>query len=592
MRTLDHSLPTTRSAARDARLARPHLSHVEFIPGFEVVDDATLDSVPVHVGGALLPRFDEILTPAALAFVNQLIVEFCPRRAEILRGRRERVTAQRHGFSPSFRRDTRALRADATWRVAEPAPGLERRQVEIVTPATQRMLARAHRSGADVCIADFEDALSPTWQNIIEGQIHVRDAVRGRVRPEAAAGDLRGGARLSPERLAPPPTFMMRPRGWHLAEKHVTRNGHSVSASIVDFGLFMFHNAVYLVETGRGPYFYLPKLESAAEAKLWNDLFVRAQRMLGLPQGTIRATVLIETLSAACEMEEILYELREHSAGLNVGHWDYIFSVIKSAAHTEGGKVLPDREHLTLRAPFIRAASTLLIQTCHKRGAHAIGGPSSFAPVPGDPAALASARDATGREKRAEAKAGFDGAWVAHPDLVETARAEFVAEQGDAPNALGRPFAPVNISAENLTDLTTVTGRITVAGVAENVRACLEYLSGWLGGRGACVIDGRMEDAATVEISRMQLWQWIRRGAEAVDAEGASHRVSVDFVGRFMQGEAARLAEGADFFRRACISAAVEVLSESCLESEFPEYFTPTAYARYLYELAHATWQE
>ena len=449
-----------------------------------------------------------VLTPDALAFVASLARRFEPRRQEVLGARRERQEALRAGVRPGFLDETQSVR-ESDWTVAAAPDDLQDRRVEITGPVDRKMIINALNSGARVFMADFEDANAPLWENVVEGQANVQDAVRRTIAHDAPGGRT---YRLR-ERIA---TLLVRPRGWHLVEKHLRLDGEPVSASLVDFGLFFFHNARELLARGSGPYSYLPKLESHREARLWNDVFCAAQDALGLPRGTIRATVLIETILAPFEMEEILYELREHAAGLNAGRWDYIFSAIKKFSH-DPAAVLPDRAQVTMTAPFMRAYTELLVKTCHRRGAHAIGGMAAFIPSRRDPEVNARALAAVREDKRREAGDGFDGTWVAHPDLVPVAQESFDAVLGSRPNQKDRQRDDVAADAGRLLDFRVPGGRITEAGVRNDASVAIQYVESWLRGTGAVALFDLMEDAATAEIARGQLWQWRRHGATLDD---------------------------------------------------------------------------
>jgi malate synthase len=449
-----------------------------------------------------------VLTSDALEFVRRLHRQFNPTRERLLSRRDERRERIRRGEPLDFLTETAGVR-EGQWRVAPAPPDLDDRRVEITGPADRKMMINALNSGASVFMADLEDAMSPTWENVIEGQHNLMDAVRRELTLETSDGkryDLN-------DDIA---TLVVRPRGWHMLESHVRIDDAPISASLFDFGLYFFHNAHELVARGRGPYFYLPKLESHLEARLWNDVFNAAQDLLGVPRGTIRATVLIETVLAAFEMEEMLFELREHAAGLNAGRWDYLFSVIKTF-RTRRDRVLPDRAQLTMAVPFMRAYARLLVQTCHKRGAHAIGGMAAFIPSRKDAdvneRALAKVRD----DKERESNDGFDGTWVAHPDLVPVARAVFDAVLGDRPNQKNDLRNDVRVTAAELTDFAVAGGAVTLSGIETNVDVALQYIEAWLRGQGAVAIHNLMEDAATAEISRSQLWQWIRHEAAIAD---------------------------------------------------------------------------
>jgi malate synthase len=488
-------------------------------------------------GIELLASGDEqVLSPDALAFVALLQRELGPRRVELLE-RRHRRTGR-----PDFLDETRDFRA-GDWRVAPPPADLLDRRVEITGPVDRKMMINALNSGARVFMGDFEDACSPTWTNVVEGQRNVADAVRGTISLETAEKSYR----LNDETA----TLVIRPRGWHLTERHVSVDGEPVSASLFDFGLTVFHNAREQLERGTGPYFYLPKLESHLEARLWNDAFTLAEQELGLPHASIRATVLIETILAAFEMDEILYELRERSPALNAGRWDYIFSTIKKL-----GAVLPDRAAVTMTVPFMRAYTELLVATCHRRGAHAIGGMAAFIPSRRDPevneVALAKVRE----DKVRESGDGFDGTWVAHPDLVPIATEVFDSVLGERPNQVERLRNDVAVTAEQLLDFEVPGAEITDAGLRANVSVGVRYLDAWLQGVGAAAIDNLMEDVATAEISRSQVWSWVNAGRFDADAV----RVEVAKVG--------------------AADAAKEVFEQVALADEFVEFLTHPAYER------------
>ena len=441
----------------------------------------------------------DVLTPEALDFVADLHRSFNPRRLELLSARTDRQARFDAGELPDFLPDTASVRVDGSWRVATPPPDLDDRRVEITGPAEPKMMINALNSGARVFMCDFEDALSPTWDNVVTGQWAVREAVR---RTLTLQTDEKAYA-LKPD-IA---TLVIRPRGWHLDEAHVLVDGEPMSASLFDFGLTCFHNAAEQLARGTGPYFYLPKLESRLEARLWNDVFVDAQERLGVPRGSIRATVLIETIAAAFEMDEILWELREHAAGLNAGRWDYIFSIIKKF-RSRADFVLPDRAAVTMTVPFMRAYANLLVRTCHRRGAHAMGGMAAFIPSRRDAAVNERAFAAVRADKERESADGFDGTWVAHPDLVPLATEVFDSVLGDRPNQKGQLREDVSVAAADLLDVRIPDAAVTEAGVRANVSVGLAYLASWLAGNGAAAINNLMEDAATAEISRSQLWQW------------------------------------------------------------------------------------
>jgi malate synthase len=444
----------------------------------------------------------EVLSPEALAFVVLLHRELNGERRRLLALRRERQSELDAGALPDFLATSHTVR-EGDWRVAPPPPDLLDRRCEITGPVDRKMMINALNSGARVFMADFEDACSPTWTNVVAGQRNLADAVRGTIALETE----RKAYRLNEETAV----LVPRPRGWHLPERHLLVDGEPVSASLFDFGLAFFHNAAELIERGSGPYFYLPKLESHLEARLWNDAFELAQDELGIDHGTIRATVLIEHVLAAFEMDEILYELREHASGLNAGRWDYIFSVIKTF-RSRPDFVLPDRALVTMTVPFMRAYTELLVAACHKRGAHAMGGMAAFIPSRKDPAVNEVALARVREDKEREAGDGFDGTWVAHPDLVPIATDVFDGVLGNRPNQVERLRDDVRTAAADLLSVPETPGEVSDEGVAANVRVGIGYLDAWLGGVGAAAIDNLMEDVATAEISRSQLWQWVQYG--------------------------------------------------------------------------------
>ncbi|MEO6059263.1 MAG: malate synthase A [Candidatus Limnocylindria bacterium] len=504
---------------------------------------------------------EEILTPAALEFVAQLHRSFNPRRQELLAARVVRQARFDDGELPDFLPETAHIRADPTWRVAPAPPDLDDRRVEITGPVEPKMMINALNSGARVFMADFEDSLSPTWTNVVTGQWAVREAVRRRLTFQT---DDRTYA-LNPD-IA---TLVIRPRGWHLEESHLLVDGSPISASLFDFGLVMFHDAAALLERGSGPYFYLPKLESHLEARLWNDIFVAAQEHLGIPRGSVRATVLIETILAAFEMDEILYELREHASGLNAGRWDYIFSLIKKF-RSRSDMILPDRMQVTMAVPFMRAYQQLLVRTCHARGAHAIGGMSPFIPNRRQPQVTERALEAVRTDKQREAGDGSDGTWVAHPDLVPVARDVFDAALGDRPNQKDRS-PDGSWTATDLLRTTVDGGRVTEAGVRTNVTVALQYLVSWLAGNGAAAINNLMEDAATAEISRSQLWQWRVTGVALDDGRP----MSSELYRAIRDEEISRLQSSASGFRW---TDAAALLDDLVLADQFAEFLTLAAY--------------
>jgi malate synthase len=462
----------------------------------------------VQVTSAVPGGADSILTPDALEFVAGLHRRFNPTRQQLLARRIERQRALAQSDGLDFLAETKGIR-EGEWTVAAAPPALNDRRVEITGPTDRKMMINALNSGARVFMADLEDALSPTWENVTVGQSNLRDAVRGTISFEQEDGKR---YELAETRA----TLVVRPRGWHLPERHLLVDGEPVSASLFDFGLAFFHNAAEQLGRGSGPYFYLPKTESHLEARLWNDVFVSAQERLGISQGSVRATVLIETIYAAFEMEEILYELRDHAAGLNAGRWDYIFSLIK-AFRDDKTKILPDRAEVTMAVPFMRAYTDLLVTTCHKRGAHAIGGMAAFIPTRRDLQVNEMAFAKVREDKEREVSAGFDGTWVAHPGLVPVATEVFDRVLGDNPNQKQKQRPDVTADADALLDTTIEEARITEAGLRTNVSVALQYIDSWLNGVGAAAINNLMEDAATAEISRAQLWQWIRHGARTDD---------------------------------------------------------------------------
>ncbi|KUP98450.1 malate synthase A [Thermobifida cellulosilytica] len=524
----------------------------------------------VEITGPMNDRYDEILTEDALALIADLHRRFEPRRQELLAARRRRQEEISAGADLDFLPETKAIREDPNWRVAPPAPGIVDRRVEITGPTDRKMTINALNSGAKVWLADFEDANTPLWENMIEGQLNLRDALDRTIdftTPEGKRYALKDDAELA--------TIVVRPRGWHLDEKHILVDGQRTSGGIVDFALYFFHCARRQLAKGKGPYFYLPKMQSHLEARLWNDIFVRAQESLGIERGTIRATVLIETIPAAFEMEEILYELREHSAGLNAGRWDYLFSIIKT--HRTRGRrfLLPERNAVTMTAPFMRAYTELLVKTCHKRGAHAIGGMAAFIPNRRDPevnrVALAKVRD----DKARESADGFDGSWVAHPDLVPVAMEVFDGVLGDRPNQIDRQRDDVEVTAADLLDVSSAEGGITEAGLRNNINVALQYLAAWLGGSGAVAIHNLMEDAATAEISRSQIWQWLHNDVTLDDGT----RVTADLVERLIGEELAAI-RAATSLDADLLDRATALFKEVALADDYAEFLTLPAYER------------
>lgn len=526
----------------------------------------------VDLLGGRVHREEEILTAEALHFIASLDAQFGGRRAELLeerRARRERIAAGTETLG--FLESTRAIREDDSWQVAPAPKTLLDRRVEITGPPTPTMTVNALNSGARVWMADFEDATTPTWKNLIEGQLCVLDALDGTLDFTTPEGK---HYRLNDE-IA---TILVRPRGWHMVDKNVLIDGRPVSASLLDFGLHMVHGARRQIERGGVPGFYLPKLESHREARLWNDVFVYAQEYLGIPEGTIRATVLIETLPAAFEMEEILYELRDHMSGLNAGRWDYIFSAIKFLGH-DRRSVLPDRASVTMTSPFMRAYTQLLVQTCHRRGAFAIGGMAAAVPQKSDPEQFERAVERVRQDKMREAGDGFDGSWVAHPALVPICDEIFsdAFEPGRTDQRDRGSDGGQEITAEDLLALDRTPGSITEAGIRSNVRTSLRYLEAWLDGQGAVALDGLMEDAATVEIARSQLWQWRRHHAELDDGR----HVSDAMLRTVIAEESQRITEERGGVSRSG-EHATELLSELVGQHDVARFFTTIAYARWL----------
>ncbi|HEY5820996.1 MAG TPA: malate synthase A [Propionibacteriaceae bacterium] len=502
-------------------------------------------SALLEVNGISHPGFADILTPGALEFVARLQRRFGAERRELL----ARRSATVRPIAPRFGADTAAIRADQSWRVAPPAPGLEDRRCEITGPPTRATTVEALNSGARVWMADFEDLTSPTWFNMIDGQRNLFDAIRRQIDHTDETGHRH-------ELGAQTATIMVRPRGWHLPEHHLRLHGEPVSGALVDFGLYFFHNATRLIENGQGPYFYLAKLESRLEARLWRDVFAWSEAQLGLEPGTIRATCLIETFPAAFQMTEILYELRDYSAGLTAGRWDYLFSVLKNHAH-DRTRLLPDRDQLTMTVPFMRAYTALLTKTCHERGAQAIDGMA---------------------DKTTEVEDGFDGSWVTSPGLVPACIEVFDRRSGDRPHQIGRRRDDVLVGAAELDATARVPGDVTLHGLRTNIRVSLAYLRAWIEGRGAVEVDHLMEDTATVEISRMQIWQWIRHGARTT--EGVV--ITRDLVAAMVINETLRAhADGSGADHHA-VEAARDILEHGCLQKHFPSFLIEYAYVRYL----------
>ncbi len=514
--------------------------------------------------GARHPQQDEVLTPQAIAFLEYLERRFGARRRELLARRVERNARLDAGERPDFMAETASIRS-GSWKVAPIPADLEDRRVEITGPVDRKMVINALNSGANVFMADFEDANSPTWRNNIEGHINLRDAIRRTIDYTSPEGK---AYRLGPK----PAVLFVRPRGWHLVEKHFLVDGQPMSASLFDFGLYFFHNAKELVARGSGPYFYLPKMENHLEARLWNDVFVAAQAALGVPNGTIRATVLIETILGAFEMDEILYELRDHSAGLNCGRWDYIFSFIKKFSKHKSF-MLPDRSLVTMDRHFLNSYVELLIHTCHRRGIHAMGGMAAQVPIKSYPEANELAFEKVRQDKLREVRLGHDGTWVAHPGLVSVAKEVFDAGMKEA-NQISRPQRDVSITADDL--LAVPEGEITEHGLRWNIDVGLQYLEAWLRGSGCVPIYNLMEDAATAEICRAQLWQWVRHGARMTS--GRTVTVEVVRAALDEQMEKLRATLGAERFDGGRFLDAAKIFNELLCAPEFPEFLTLSAY--------------
>jgi len=524
----------------------------------------------VELRGAVERAFEEVLTPEALEFLAELECEFGPRRRQLLQARADRRQRLRQGEMLDFLPETREIR-ESEWRVAPVPADLQQRWVEITGPTDRKMMINALNSGADGFMADLEDANSPTWRNMVTGQLNLRDAIDRTITHTGADGR---HYELNEETA----TLLVRPRGWHLPERHLLVDGEPISGALFDFGLFFFHCARRLLASGTAPYLYLPKLESHLEARLWRDVFCFAEDAAGIDRGTIKATVLIETLPAAFEMDEILYELREHSAGLNAGRWDYIFSSIKCFADRPE-MVLPDRVDVTMTVPFMRAYTELLAATCHRRGAHAMGGMAAYIPSRRDPEANERALEGVRADKQREVSQGYDGTWVAHPDLVPVAREVFERGLGGAPNQLERQRDDVRVTAAELQDLPATPGEITERGLRVNVNVGFQYLSFWLTGRGAAAINSLMEDAATAEISRTQIWQWVRHGVQLNDGR----TVTPELVRQVLGEETARIREqvGEEVWQRGRPEETREIFERVALAPELIEFLTLPAY-RYL----------
>ncbi|HWS11470.1 MAG TPA: malate synthase A [Rhodocyclaceae bacterium] len=521
----------------------------------------------VAINAPITAEFAQILTPEALAFVAKLARMFEPRRQELLAARVARQKELDRGVMPDFLPATKHIR-EGDWTIAPIPKALECRRVEITGPVERKMIINALNSGADAYMTDFEDSNTPNWFNQIQGQINVRDAIRRTITLESGGKQYRLNDKVA--------TLLVRPRGWHLDEKHVTVDGKRISGGMFDFGLFMFHNAKELIARGSGPYFYLPKMESHLEARLWNDIFCVAQDELGIPRGTIKATVLVETILAAFEMDEILYELKDHSAGLNAGRWDYIFSCIKKFKVNKDF-CLANRGSITMTVPFMRAYALLLLKTCHRRNAPAIGGMSALIPIKGDPEANDKAMAGIRGDKRRDATDGYDGGWVAHPGLVGPAMEEFVAVLGERPNQIAKKRDDVQVAGKDLLDFQPEQP-ITETGLRNNISVGIQYLGSWLGGNGCVPIFNLMEDAATAEISRSQVWQWIRSPKGKLDD---GRKVTKDLVRELIPQEMEKIKGlvGEAAYNATYVQAA-KIFEDMSTSDDFAEFLTLPLYEK------------
>ncbi|MGN7299597.1 malate synthase A [Ferdinandcohnia sp. SAFN-114] len=525
----------------------------------------TTQTSGIQIMGKMNEQYEEILTPQALNFIEKLERNFGERRKQLVEKRQQRQNEIDSGKMPTFLPETEHIRT-GDWTVAQIPKDLEDRRVEITGPVDRKMIINALNSGAKVFMADFEDATSPTWNNIIEGQINLRDAVRKTITFEN-----KNGKKYQLHDVTA--TLVVRPRGWHLEEKHIQLDGNRISASLLDFGLYFYHNANYLIENGSGPYFYLPKMESHLEARLWNDVFIFAQNEIGIPQGMIKATVLIETILATFEVEEILYELKEHSAGLNCGRWDYIFSYLKRFRNVED-VILPDRSVVTMTAPFMSAYSQHVIKICHKRNVHAIGGMAAQIPVKNNTKANEEAFQKVRADKEREANNGHDGTWVAHPGLVPVAREVFNTIMLGA-NQIDQKREDVQVTAEEL--IAVPEGAITEQGVRTNINVGIRYIESWLRGHGAAPIHNLMEDAATAEISRAQVWQWIRH-PKGILADG--RKVTLELVHQLKEEELEKIKQeiGKEAFETCRFADATRLFEDLVTNDEFVEFLTLPGY--------------
>jgi malate synthase len=526
----------------------------------------TLGSIEaLEIRGHYREGFQAILSPTAQQFLQALHLRFNPIRKNLLKARTERQQAIDRGILPDFLPETQSIR-EGDWKVAPVPEDLRDRRVEITGPVDRKMIINALNSGAKIFMADFEDSNSPNWDNTLQGQINLYDAIRRNIDFEHP---LTGKKYKLQEKTA---TLMVRPRGWHLEEKHILCEGECMSGSLVDFGLYFFHNAKLLLDKGSGPYFYLPKLESHLEARLWNEVFIFAQDYLGLPQGSIKATVLIETILASFELHEILYELKDHSAGLNCGRWDYIFSFIKKFRNLPGF-IMPDRAQITMTTPFMKAYSQLVIQTCHRRGIHAMGGMAAQIPIKGDSEANEKAIRKVHNDKLREVKEGHDGTWVAHPGLVSVAM-EVFDEYMSTPNQIHRLREDIKVSAADL--LEKPTGTITEEGLRKNINVGILYIESWLRGNGAAAIYHLMEDAATAEISRTQVWQWLKAGAQLEDGR----IITVDLYHELLEEEIEKIKTyvGPEAYQKGRFMEAIQLFGQLVKSEAFMEFLTVPAY--------------
>jgi malate synthase len=520
------------------------------------------------LNGDAIARSEEVLTAQALEFVEDLERTFRPSRDELLRARLDRRRAISRGDTLRFLPETAEIR-DSQWVVAAAPGDLRDRRVEITGPTDRKMAINALNSGAQVWLADFEDANSPTWANLVSGQVNLVEAIEGTI---SLVTDEGRSYRLETEH---PATIVVRPRGWHLDESHVVVGGRPITGALFDFGIYFYNNVRRLLQRGSGPYFYLPKMESHLEARLWNEVFVHSQQRLGIPVGTIRATVLIETIPAAFEMEEILFELRDHASGLNAGRWDYLFSMIKYFRDAGSDYVLPDRNSITMTAPMMRAYTELLVRTCHRRGASAIGGMAAFVPSRRDAAVNEKALAQVALDKEREAGDGFDGSWVAHPDLVPICRKAFDAVLGDRPNQIERLREDVEVTEAQLLDVRSTPGAVTEQGLHNDTSVALQYIESWLRGVGAAAIFNLMEDVATAEIARSQVWQWLHNGVKTSDGS----IVTEELVRSIVHEELEKIssAVGGEAYGEGRWNEALSVFEDVAMGEEFVEFLTSRA---------------